>query len=217
MPLKNKHCLDWKLYCITSAELSAGRSLEWVVEQAILGGADVIQWREKKMLDRMYVEKAKALHAITSRYRIPLIINDRIAVAKEVAAEGIHLGQEDASLEEARRILGETAIIGRSTHTPEQAMTAEKQGFDYIGVGPVFATPTKPTYNPVGLELVRFAAKNIRIPFVAIGGVDSKNVGQVIDAGARAVAVVRAVMASADPKNEAEKLCLILKPTQKKS
>ena len=117
----------------------------------------------------------------------------------------------DGSLENARRVLGDQAIIGRSTHSQAQALAAEAEGFDYIGVGPVFSTPTKPAALPVGLDLVRFAAKNIHVPFVAIGGIDSGNVEEVRQAGAKAVAVVRAVMADGDPKRAARKLVEFLR------
>ena len=102
--------------------------------------------------------------------------------------------------------MGETAIIGRATHSPEQALLAVKEGFDYIGVGPVFKTPTKPSYRPVGLELVRFAAANISIPFVAIGGIDESNIHEVAKSGAHTFAVVRAVMAAKNPKKAVEGL-----------
>ena len=181
-----------------------------VVEQAILGGADMVQLRDKKSSDEELVWQAKELLVITRAHGVPLIVNDRIQVAKISGADGVHLGQEDASFPEARLILGEHAIIGRSTHSNEQALRAQAEGFDYIGVGPVFATATKPSYEPVGLELVRFAAKNLNTPFVAIGGIDETNGFQVREAGARAVAVVRAVMASQNPKLTAEKICKIM-------
>ena len=177
-----------------------------MVAQAIEGGADVIQLRDKNATDKELVKTAKILLEVTRRRNVPLIINDRPQVAKELGAQGVHLGQEDGPLDAARALLGDEAIIGRSTHSPEQALRAQEEGFDYIGVGPVFATPTKPEYTPVGLELVRFAAKNIKIPFVAIGGIDLSNVGMVREAGATTVAVVRALMASEDPKVTAEQI-----------
>ena len=175
------------------------------------GGADVIQLRDKKASDLELVAVAKTLLEITKPKGVPLIVNDRVQVAKDSGADGVHLGQEDGSLKEARKVLGDQAIIGRSTHTQAQALAAEAEGFDYIGVGPVFSTPTKPTAVPVGLELVRFAAENIRIPFVAIGGIDASNVEEVRHAGAKAVAVVRAVMADTNPKQAAEKLVEFLR------
>ena len=177
-----------------------------MVEEAIAGGASVVQFRDKTSRDPEFFQQAEKILAVTRKHHIPLIINDRIQATKELGAEGVHLGQDDASLAEARRILGEAAIVGRSTHSPEQALAAQKEGFDYIGVGPVFQTPTKPTYQPVGLDLVRFAAKNIQIPFVAIGGIEEGNVKQVRDAGAKTVAVVRAIMGSATPRQITRKL-----------
>ena len=206
MRSKKKPCLSWKLYVITDkAGLKKG-SVAASVREAILGGADVVQLRDKSASDSELIAQAKELLALTRAAGIPLIVNDRIGVAKKAGADGVHLGQDDAGLKEARAVLGKRALIGRSTHSPEQALRAQAEGFDYIGVGPVFLTPTKPSYEPVGLELVRFAAKNITIPFVAIGGINEKNILQVKSAGARTVAVVRAVMASADPQRSAESL-----------
>ena len=206
MRSKKGLCRDWKVYVIADREAAGGRDLSEVVRSAIFGGADVIQLRDKKAPDRELCATASELLKITRAGGVPLIINDRILVAAEVKADGVHLGQEDEGLKAARRALGKKAIVGRSTHSPEQALKAQEEGFDYIGVGPVFATPTKPAYQPVGLEFVRFASGNIRIPFVAIGGIDEKNLKMVKAAGARAVAVVRAVMASQDPKLATETL-----------
>lgn len=152
------------------------------------------------------IEIAIKLKVVARHNRVPIIINDRVLVAKKAGADGVHLGQEDGSLADARLILGQESLIGRSTHSPEQALEAQKEGFDYIGVGPVFLTPTKPTYAPVGLNLVRFAAQTIKIPFVAIGGVNESNVRQVSEAGAKTVAVVRAIMQSQNPKKTAQNL-----------
>jgi thiamine-phosphate pyrophosphorylase len=176
------------------------------VRLAIEGGASVIQLRDKNASNAEMIALASELLKITKPAQVPLIINDRVAVVKAVGADGVHLGQDDGPLEAARAVLGDEVIIGRSTHSPEQALKAQSEGFDYIGVGPVFATPTKPSYEPVGLDLVSFAAKNIRIPFVAIGGIDAQNIDQVRQAGAQRVAVVRAVMASENPKMAAQDL-----------
>jgi len=180
--------------------------LEERVQEAIEGGADVIQLRDKKAGDEELVQAAKTILRILRPRGIYLIINDRVWVAKHSGADGVHLGQEDGSLKEARGILGEKVILGRSTHSQVQAQAAEKEGFDYIGVGPVFQTPTKPHCTPVGLELVRFASRHIHIPFVAIGGIDAHNIKEVREAGAQTVAVVRAVMTARDPKKACEKL-----------
>ncbi len=209
MNSKKKSCQNWKLYVIADpAALKNGRDLKETVRLAILGGADAIQLRNKRASNSGMIEMAKSLLEVTRPHGIPLIINDRPEVAKASGADGLHLGQEDGSLKEARVLLGEKAILGRSTHTPAQALQAQKEGADYIGVGPVFKTPTKPDTKPAGLKLVAFAAQNISIPFVAIGGVDSKNVCLVRNAGARAVAVVRAVMHAENPKAAAANLLL---------
>ena len=195
---------------ITDPAAGSGDTLVKAVREAILGGAAVIQLRDKEATDKDLIKKAEQLLVLTRSAGIPLIVNDRISVAKKSGADGVHLGQDDASLKEARTLLGKRAIIGRSTHSPEQALAAQEEGFDYIGVGPVFSTPTKPSYAPVGLELVKFAAANVKIPFVAIGGIDPMNAAEVKKAGAKTVAVVRAVMASDNPKESVESLCRIM-------
>ncbi len=206
MPSKNKLCQNWKLYVITDRSAVPASQLQEVVAQALEGGAHAIQLRDKIVSDEELIAQARQLLLVTRRYQVPLIINDRLAVAQKVSADGVHLGQEDASFVQARQLLGDKILLGRSTHSPEQALRAQKEGFDYVGVGPVFATPTKPTYQPVGLELVRWASENLQIPFVAIGGIDEGNVSQVYQVGAKTVAVVRAVMASKNPKQSAKNL-----------
>lgn len=203
---KRRPCRSWRLYVIADRSAAKEKPLTEQVRLALEGGADVIQLRDKKASDLELLATARALLEITKPKGIPLIINDRVQVARDSGADGVHLGQEDGSLEEARVVLGDQAIIGRSTHNQAQALAAETEGFDYIGVGPVFSTPTKPTTVPVGLDLVRFAAENIRIPFVAIGGIDLRNVEEVRRAGAKTVAVVRAVMADENPKQAAKTL-----------
>ena len=210
MSPKKALCQNWKLYVIADKEAAAGRPLKEIVQLAIQGGADVIQLRDKIASDAEFVREAKELLQITRAHHVPLILNDRVQAARDSGADGVHLGQEDGDFITARKALGKHALIGRSTHTPEQAALAEKEGFDYIGVGPVFKTPTKPDYQEVGLALIKYAAKQIRIPFVAIGGIDESNVRQVRQAGAHRVAVVRAVAASPNPSESAKKLKALL-------
>ncbi len=165
-----------------------------------------VQLRDKETSGAELVKIAQALLKITRPHGVPLIINDRVEVARLAGADGVHLGQGDGTLKTARSVLGEEAIIGRSTHSQSQVLLAEEEGFDYIGVGPVFKTPTKPGVMPVGLELVSFASLRLKIPFVAIGGIDRENIERVFEAGARAVAVVRAVIGQEDPKRAAQQL-----------
>lgn len=198
MPLKRESCRDWKLYVITDPNLPKGRNLEDVVRQAVEAGASVVQLRDKTASDEELTRLAKRLLSIMRPKGVPLIVNDRLEVAHASDADGLHLGQEDGPIQAVRKILGKDKIVGRSTHSPEQALGAQKEGADYIGVGPVFATPTKPGRKPVDLDLVRFAAKNVTIPFVAIGGIDLGNALEVRQAGASTIAVVRAVMQAPD-------------------
>ena len=202
MRSKKELCRSWKLYVITSP----GPGLVEKVRQAVLGGADVVQLRDKLATDDDLVQQARQLLQVTRPAGIPLIVNDRVQAALSAGADGVHLGQDDGLLSEARRILGEDAIYGRSTHSVAQGLAAQKEGFDYIGVGPVFATPTKAGRPAVGLECVRAASSRFDVPFVAIGGIDERNIKEVVEAGAKAVAVVRAVMQSEDPRATTKKI-----------
>ena len=169
-----------------------------VMEQALAGGADIVQLRDKHCDKQELLRKAHALRALTSRYGATFIVNDHIDVALAAAADGVHLGQDDASLAEARQRLGAHKWIGISTHTIEQARRAEAGGADYIGVGPVFATATKQGAEPTGTDFIRQAAEHIRIPFVAIGGIKLHNAEQVLDTGARRLCAVSEIVGSDD-------------------
>lgn len=178
---------------------------------ALRGGVDIVQLRVKK------TPPPGALRAVARRFRqlchehdALFIVNDHAELAAEVGADGLHLGQDDMPATEARRIVGPTCLIGLSTHTPDQVDAAMQAGVDYIGVGPVNATPTKPGRPAVGLDLVRYAAASATIPFFAIGGLSSTNVGEVARAGAQRVAVVRALTESADPGRAARELRRLL-------
>lgn len=197
----SKHsCNDWQLYVILDRAVARGRDLIHIAEAAIAGGADVLQLRDKTAGTASLIDQARTVLAIARRSGIPLIINDRPDVALTIDADGVHLGQDDLPIAAARRLLGPHQLIGRSTHSLEQALEAERQGADYLGIGPVFATPTKPDYIPVGLQLIEHVAAHLRTPWVAIGGIDASNVEYVVDAGARCVAVVRAVIGADDPQ-----------------
>ena len=179
-------------------------------EAAIRGGADVIQLRDKELSVEKLIQEGKALRKLTSQTGVLLMINDRVDIALAVDADGVHLGQEDLPIETARRILGIDKLIGKSTHSLEQALAAQKEGVDYIGVGPIFTTPTKPSYSPVGLELIEKAAPVVRLPVFAIGGIDSTNVEEVLSRGARRIAVVRAVIGSDNIEQSAREFKKIL-------
>jgi len=186
-----------RLYVITCPPKDGPAGYEVMVRAACEGGADVLQFRDKLITGRERYSVAARLQKICRGFGVLFIINDALEVALAIAADGVHLGQDDLPVAEAKKLMHPMGIknflVGCSTHSLEQAQEAERQGADYIGIGPVFATPTKPTYNPVGLELVRTVTNQVHIPHVAIGGIDATNVPEVLAAGARRVAVVRAV------------------------
>jgi thiamine-phosphate pyrophosphorylase len=177
------------------------------LSRAIDGGVDVVQLRAKSASDEQIIATGRRLAAVCADRGVVFILNDRPDLAAAVNADGVHVGQDDVSVAEARRLVGEARIVGLSTHSPAQIDAAARQpGLDYIGVGPVHATPTKPGRPAVGLELVRYAAAHAATPFFAIGGIDAANVGAVRAAGATRVAVVRAVTEAADPAGAARRL-----------
>ncbi|WP_078552842.1 thiamine phosphate synthase [Bacillus alkalicellulosilyticus] len=192
---------EFNLYAITGEEFHKDRDLLEVMEEAIKGGADIIQLRDKYSSKRDILAKAKALRKLTSTYGVTFIVNDHIDVALAVDADGIHLGQDDLPIEEARKIVGPSKIIGISTHAIEEARAAEQQGADYIGVGPVFHTKSKvDVVDPVTTEYVKQVATEINIPFVAIGGIKLHNVDQVLAAGATRICAVSEIVGAKDIK-----------------
>jgi len=197
---------DCQLYVIIDRPTCGRRDPADVAAAAIRGGADVLQFRDKTASDGVFLQQAERVLSVTRRAGIPLIINDRVEIACAVGADGVHLGQDDLPLAAARRVLGSSALIGRSTHSLEQACAAEAEGADYIGCGPIFPTPTKPDYGHVGTELIGQLMQAVRIPVVCIGGIDAGTLESVLRAGAARVAVVRAVCATPDPESSARKL-----------
>ncbi|THF76037.1 thiamine phosphate synthase [Cohnella fermenti] len=188
-----------KLYVITGETYHPGRELLEVMESAIAGGADVVQLRDKDAPVRELLEKARALRELTRKHGVPLIVNDHPEIALAADADGVHLGQEDAPIAAARELLGPDRIVGISTHSIAQARAAERAGADYIGVGPVYPTATKPGRAAVTTSFVAAAAAEIRIPFFAIGGIHPGNAAEVLAAGARRLCAVSAVVGSPDP------------------
>jgi thiamine-phosphate pyrophosphorylase len=194
-----------RLYLILEAKVGS-RSAPEVVEPALAGGVDVVQLREKGGDDDLVVETARALRDICHARGALLLVNDRPELALECGADGVHVGQDDLPVEEARSVLGPDLLVGVSTHSPAQIAAARESSADYLGVGPVHVTPTKPGAEPVGTELVRHAAEHAGKPFFAIGGIDAENVGEVVAAGATRVAVVRAIRDAPDPRVAAAEL-----------
>lgn len=185
------------------------------MREALEGGADFIQLRDKTSTKREILEKARMLRELTKRYNVPFIVNDHVDIALAVDADGVHLGQDDLPLKEARKMIGDK-IIGISTHSIEQARKAEEEGADYIGVGPIFPTQTKEdVVEPVTLSYLREVVKEISIPFVPIGGIKLHNVDEVLDAGARSVCVVSEVVGSSDVKGVCEAFIKKIKAREK--
>lgn len=198
--------LDFKLYVIIDRNSLKGRDPAYLAQEAIEGGADIIQLRDKNASASEILAVGRAIRELTRRNKVPFIINDKVDIAVAVEADGVHLGQDDLPIEVARSIIGRGKLIGLSTHSLPQALEAQKKGADYIGVGPIFSTPTKPDYKAVGIDLIKEVKDKISIPFVAIGGIDGSNIDEVIAAGARRVAVVRAVCGAEDVREAAERL-----------
>lgn len=183
------------LYLVTSAS----EQLFLTVEAALQGGLTLVQYREKAADDSLKLAHAQKLRQICHHYGALFIMNDRVDLALAVDADGIHLGQQDIPIALARQLLGPQRLIGRSTTNPDELQRAIAEGADYIGVGPVYETPTKADKAAAGLEYVEYAAKHASIPWFAIGGIDPSNINDVLAAGAQRVAIVRAIMQAEQP------------------
>ncbi len=190
---------DVRLYTMISAKICRNKSLLEVARSALAGGADALQLREKNTSDDIFLAMAAELRELTDETGKLLIINDRPDIAALVGADGIHLGQDDLPINEARRLLRPGAIIGRSTHSIQEARAAINEGADYIAVGPMYATTTKDR-PPVGPELLAEAVGEISLPIVAVGGITSKNVSELVAKGAKCVAVCADICAAEDVK-----------------
>ncbi|HAI20555.1 MAG TPA: thiamine phosphate synthase [Clostridiales bacterium UBA8153] len=196
-------CDRLRLYVVLDRELSRGRGLSHVTELALAGGAGVIQLRGKTWSGLELYREAVALGPLVKSYGALLIINDRVDVALAVQADGVHVGQEDLPAEAVRRLLAPRGVLGVSVGSLEEARAAAKVA-DYVSVGPVFPTATKPDAGPsVGLDLLRHVAAAVGVPVLAIGGIHAGNVQGCVQAGAAGVAVVSAVVAADDPEEAA--------------
>jgi thiamine-phosphate pyrophosphorylase len=199
--------IDWSVYVITNRKAAGGRPLTEVVQAAVAGGATIVQLREKTATTREMIELGWALHEITQAAGIRLIVNDRVDVALAIAAEGVHVGQDDMPAPLVRRLIGLDRILGVSAGTVAEARQAEADGADYIGVGDVFGTPSKPDAGvPIGVEGLAEIAGAVSIPVVGIGGITAENAAQVIRAGAAGVAVISAVIGAEDPEAATRRL-----------
>ena len=199
--------MTYDLCVVTDAGLSRGRGHIDVVSAAIMGGATMIQLREKAATTTSFVEFGQELLAVTREAGVTLIVNDRVDVALAVGADGVHVGQDDMPAAMARRLIGSSMILGISATTLEEALRGERDGADYLGVGPIFPSGTKTDAGPaMGIGGLSAIANRVRIPIVAIGGVGPDNVASMIAAGAAGVAVVSAVVSAPDVEGAARLL-----------
>lgn len=201
-----------KLYLVTDRDLSLGRTLEEVVSEAVAGGVTIVQLREKDAPTGEFVQLAMRLKEMLRPFGVPLIINDRVDVALAVDAEGVHIGQSDMPYEIARKLLGHDKIIGLSVESMDDVLRANELDVDYIGISPVYGTPTKTdTAEPFGLEGLRKAVSMSVHPTVAIGGMNASTIGEVISSDVDGVAVVSAICSASSPRDAASELLQIVK------
>lgn len=199
--------VDYRLYLVTDREYLDDVELKDAVEQAILGGTTLVQVREKHASTREFYKIALQVKSITDYYNVPIIINDRIDVAKAVDADGVHIGQSDMPLKIARKMLGHDKIIGVSAGNIKEALEAQKGGADYVGLGAAFYTGTKKDIDkPIGIDGLKKICDEITIPSVAIGGVNETNYKDVLKSGVTGISVVSAILGKKDFKRAAQNL-----------
>lgn len=197
---------DLLLYAVTDQSWLNGRTLYEQVEEALLGGVTMVQLREKRMPLQKLLEEAGKMKLLCARYQVPLIINDHVELARRVDADGVHVGQGDMDVRTARRLLGPGKIIGASARTVEQALLAQEQGADYLGVGAVFPTGTKQDAEVISYERLKAVCEAVSIPAAAIGGITKDNMARLSGSGISGIAVVSAIFAQPDIRGAAKEL-----------
>ena len=213
MKLQN---IDYSLYLVTDRELAGDRPILEIVKAAVQGGVTCVQLREKDCSTLDFIDQALAIKNFLKARGVTLIINDRVDVALAIEADGVHLGQTDMPLNIAQKIIGDSMIIGISAESLEDAVEAEKGGADYLGVSPIYATPTKTdTAPPLGLDGLRTIRAAVRLPLVGIGGLNRDNSAAVIENGGDGVAVVSAIVAADDPAAAADEIKQIIDGARK--
>lgn len=207
--------IDYSLYLVTDRDLMSTDTLEEAVEAACEGGVTLVQLREKHVSDEEYAAIARCIKAVCDRYGVPLIINDKPEVAALVGAAGVHVGQEDLEASRAREIVGSDAIVGVSAGSIEEAQAAETAGADYLGVGAITFTETKPEANVLTLDEMRAIVDSVSIPVVAIGGVNEKTIPQLANIGLAGYSLVSAIMAATDVEKAACELKSIIDESER--
>lgn len=206
-----KNNIDYSLYLVTDRKILGDRDLNKSVTEAIEGGVSLVQLREKDIDTRDFYNVAKDLKAITDSENIPLLINDRLDIALAVDATGVHLGQKDMPMLKAREILGDEKIIGISVATVEEAIKAEKDGADYLGVGAMFQTNSKLDTRSVSLDTLKKIKETVKIPVVAIGGINESNIEALKEANIDGVAIISAILGKDDITKACKELLGIFK------
>lgn len=210
MNWKRRLLENFRLYAVTNLKEDDTPFLK-KVEEALAGGVDILQLRAKTLSDAEFIRIGLKVRELADKYGKLFTVNDRADLVSVLDADGVHVGQEDLPVGWARKVMGDPSkMVGKSTHSRDEAREAQEEGVDYIGIGPIFPTPTKPTYVPVGLDLIRELHHQITIPFVAIGGIDAGNIASVLEAGASRVAVVRAIFDASDVLRATRELRTIL-------
>lgn len=200
----DRKCLT--LYAVTDSRWLRGRTLAEEVERAICGGVTMVQLREKAAERGKILRLARELKAVCGRYDVPLVVNDSVELALEAGADGVHLGQKDMPPDEARRLIGPEKIVGATARTVEQAVRAQELGADYVGSGAVFGTGTKRDAVPLDLDTLRAICRAVRIPVVAIGGIERENALKLAGTGVSGIAVVSGLFAQTDVREAAATL-----------
>lgn len=198
--------VDYSLYLITNRTIMTAKTVEESVEQAIMGGCTLVQLREKTISSRQFYETALKVHNVTRKYNVPLIINDRTDIALAVDAEGIHLGQKDMPVAEARKILGSNKIIGVSAGTLEEACLAQKAGADYIGVGAMYSTPTKNDAQITTMDELHKIRAAVSLPIVVIGGINKNTLPDFAGSRIDGAAIVSAILSHTDIEQAAKEM-----------
>ena len=201
-----KEDIDYSVYLVTDRRNKTDEEFLNIIEEAIKGGTTVVQLREKTASTKEFYDLALRVKEITSRYGVPLLINDRIDIALAIDSEGVHIGQDDMPADIAREIIGEDKILGVSASTVEEAKKAQMDGADYIGSGAVFPTSTKDDADSVSKPQLKEIVDSIDIPVVAIGGITLENANTLKDTGIAGFSVVSAIMSAKDPKEASQKL-----------
>lgn len=199
---------DLRLYAVTDRSWLGGKTLYEQVEKALKGGVTFVQLREKTLDKESFLAEARQIKVLCEKYHVPFVINDSVEIALAVDADGVHVGQNDMEAGDVRRKLGSDKIIGVTARTVEQAVTAQKNGADYLGVGAVFSTSTKEDAKEISHELLQEICRSVSIPVVAIGGISAENVMELEDSGIDGIAVVSAIFAKEDIEGAAKVLRL---------